>query len=165
MGILDDVIRQLSQGTQGQSGGGAPPSLAVVIQELLVGRQQAGGQPASAQQQGEMPRAAAAAQQAGPGGGAGSGGLADLLAQLQAAGLDDIVKSWVGTGQNKPVQPDDLGDALGKKAVTQMANKAGCSRDDLLTQLSKALPNIIDQLTRDGRVPTQAEVSQRLRGQ
>lgn len=165
MGILDDVIRQLSQGTQGQGGGGAPPSLAVVIQELLVGRQQAGGQPASAQQQGEMPRAGAAAQQAGPGGGAGSGGLADLLAQLQAAGLDDIVKSWVGTGQNKPVQPDDLGDALGKKAVTQMADKAGCSQDDFLTQLSKALPNIIDQLTRDGRVPTQAEVSQRLRGQ
>jgi uncharacterized protein YidB (DUF937 family) len=157
MGLLDDTIRQFTQG-QGASG---TPSLAVVIQELLVGRQQAGGQPSSGQQQAEVPRSGAAAQ----GGGAGAGGLADLLAQLQAAGLDDIVKSWVGTGQNKPVQPEDLGEALGRRNVTQMADKAGCSQDDLLTQLARALPTIIDRLTQDGRVPTQTEVSQRLRGQ
>ena len=87
-----------------------------------------------------------------------------MLAQLQAAGLDDVVKSWVGTGQNKPVQPDELGDALGKKTVTQMADKAGCSQDDLLTQLSKALPGLIDKLTHDGRIPTQQEINQRLTG-
>ena len=130
-----------------------------VFQELLLGRPQAGGQ--SSQQQASIPQASA--QQGGQDAG-NFGGLGGLLAQLQAGGLDDIVKSWVGTGQNKPVQPDELGDALGKRAVTQMADKAGCSQDDLLTQLSKALPGLIDQLTQDGRIPSQQEIKQRLSG-
>lgn len=170
MGILDDVLQQLSQ----QQGKGAAPStggdgsspLVVIFQELLTGMQQDGAQPAPRQQQAEAPQGNIAQRgQQGQGGAAALGGLGGLLAQLQQAGLDDIVRSWVGTGENKPVQPDDLGDALGKKTVTQMADKAGCSPNDLLAQLSKALPGIIDKLTHDGRIPTQQEISQRLRGQ
>jgi uncharacterized protein YidB (DUF937 family) len=156
MGILDDALKQFSQG--GSSAAQQQP-LIVVLQELLVGKPQPGARQASQQQEAEMPQAHSA-----PQGGAGAGGLAGLLAQLQAAGLDDAVRSWVGTGQNKPVQPQDLGDALGKRAVTQMADKAGCSQQDLLSQLAQALPAIIDKLTQNGRVPTQAEINQRLRG-
>lgn len=164
MGFLDDTLRQLTQGS-----GKGSPDLAAVIQEIIVGRSQGGSQASAPQQQAEMPRANASAQAGGQAGAPGSatpasGGLSDLLAQLQAAGLDDIVRSWIGSGQNKPVQPQDLGDALGKRNVTQMADKAGCSQDDLLTQLSKALPTIIDKLTHDGRVPSQTEINQRLRG-
>ncbi len=171
MGILDDVLQQLSQ-QQGRAPGAAPGAspgadgtspLVVIFQELLLGKQQDGAQPAPRQQQAEAPRSDIGQQ--GQEGAAGLGGLGGLLAQLQQAGLDDVVRSWVGTGENKPVQPDALGDALGKKAVTQMADKAGCNSNDLLTQLSKALPGIIDKLTHDGRIPTQQEIGQRLRGQ
>lgn len=157
MGLLDDTLRQLTQG------GNVSQPLMVVFQELLVGKPQPGAQASSPQQQAQTPQAASAQPQQDAG--AGLGGLGGLLAQLQAAGLDDAVKSWISNGQNKPVQPDELGDALGKRTVTQMADKAGCSKDDFLTQLSKALPGLIDKLTHDGRVPNQAEVSQRLRGQ
>jgi uncharacterized protein YidB (DUF937 family) len=157
MGLLDDALKQLTQGAQG---GNANQPLVAVFQELLLGKPQAGNQTAAPQQQASTPQAnAPAGQDAGA-----LGGLGGLLAQLQAGGLDDIVKSWVGTGQNKPVQPDALGDALGKRTVTQMADKAGCSQDDLLTQLSKALPGLIDKLTQDGRIPSQQEVKQRLSG-
>jgi uncharacterized protein YidB (DUF937 family) len=157
MGLLDDALKQLTQGAQG---GNANQPLVAVFQELLLGKPQAGNQTAAPQQQASTPQAnAPAGQDAGA-----LGGLGGLLAQLQAGGLDDIVKSWVGTGQNKPVQPDALGDALGKRTVTQMADKAGCSQDDLLTQLSKALPSLIDKLTQDGRIPSQQEVKQRLSG-
>jgi uncharacterized protein YidB (DUF937 family) len=157
MGLLDDALKQLTQGAQG---GNANQPLVAVFQELLLGKPQAGNQTAAPQQQASTPQAnAPAGQDAGA-----LGGLDGLLAQLQAGGLDDIVKSWVGTGQNKPVQPDALGDALGKRTVTQMADKAGCSQDDLLTQLSKALPGLIDKLTQDGRIPSQQEVKQRLSG-
>jgi uncharacterized protein YidB (DUF937 family) len=156
MGLLDEALKQFTQGGQGSSGN---QPLVAVFQELLLGRQ-AGNQPPQ-QQQGSMPQAS---QGQAAGAAQDIGGLGGLLAQLQAAGLDDVVKSWVGTGQNKPVQPDELGDALGKKAVTQMADKAGCSQDDLLTQLSKALPGLIDKLTHDGRIPTQQEINQRLTG-
>jgi uncharacterized protein YidB (DUF937 family) len=157
MGILDDALKQFTQG----GGNAQQQPLIVVLQELLVGKpQQPGARQASQQQEAEVPQSSSA-----PQGGAGAGGLGGLLAQLQAAGLDDAVRSWIGTGQNKPVQPEDLGDALGKRAVTQMADKAGCSQQDLLSQLAAALPSIIDKLTQDGRVPTQAEINQRLRGQ
>ena len=159
MGLLDEALKQFTQG--GQGGTGNQP-LVAVFQELLLGKQ-AGNQPPQ-QQQASMPRASQAQAGGAAQDAAGLGGLGGLLAQLQAAGLDDVVKSWVGTGQNKPVQPDELGDALGKKTVTQMADKAGCSQDDLLTQLSKALPGLIDKLTHDGRIPTQQEISQRLTG-
>lgn len=171
MGLLDDVLQQLQQQSKGAgaapnaaSGGDGTSPLLVIFQELLTGKPQEGAQPAPRQQQAETPQGNAAAQQ-GQEGAAGLGGLGGLLAQLQQAGLDDIVRSWVGTGENKPVHPDALGDALGKNAVTQMADKAGCNPNDLLTQLSKALPGIIDKLTHDGRVPSQQEISQRLRGQ
>ena len=159
MGLLDEALKQFTQGGQGGQGGTGNQPLIAVFQELLLGKQ-AGNQP-SPQQQASTPQASAS--QAG-GAAQDLGGLGGLLAQLQAAGLDDVVRSWVGTGQNKPVQPDELGDALGKKTVTQMADKAGCSQDDLLTQLSKALPGLIDKLTHDGRIPTQQEINQRLTG-
>jgi uncharacterized protein YidB (DUF937 family) len=157
MGLLDDALKQFTQG--GQAGTGNQP-LVAILQDLLVGQQQPGNQP---QQQASIPQASAPQANAGQDAGA-LGGLGGLLAQLQAAGLDNVVKSWVGTGQNQPVQPDALGDALGKKTVTQMADKAGCSKDDLLAQLSAALPGLIDKLTQNGRIPTQQEVSQRLTG-
>ena len=155
MGLLDEALKQLTQG--GQGGTGNQP-LATILQDLLVGQQQPGNQP---QQQASIPQASAPQANAGQDAGA-LGGLGGLLAQLQAAGLDNVVKSWIGTGQNQPVQPDALGDALGKKTVTQMADKAGCSKDDLLAQLASALPGLIDKLTQNGRIPTQQEVSQRL---
>lgn len=157
MALLDETLRQLSQG------GDVSKPLLGVLQELLVGKPQGAAQAPAAQQQAEAPRANVAQQ--GQGSAAGLGGLGGLLAQLQQAGLDDVVKSWIGTGENKPVHPDQLGNALGKNAVSQMADKAGSSTDDFLAQLSKALPGIIDKLTHDGRIPTPQEIGQRLKGQ
>jgi uncharacterized protein YidB (DUF937 family) len=175
MGILDEVLQQLAQqqgkaagpgagaaqNAGGQNAGQSP--LATIFQDLLTGCQQGADQ--SRQQQAEAPQSNAAARQAQQGGQDGAaalGGLGGLLTALQQAGLDDVVRSWVGNGQNKPVQPDQLGDALGKQTVTQMADKAGCNPNELLSQLAKALPGIIDKLTQDGRVPTQQEVNKRL---
>ena len=162
MGLLDEALKQFTQGNQGAQGNTGNPPLIAVFQELLLGRQPDDQSPQ--QQQASTPRASQAQAGGASQDAAGLGGLGGLLAQLQAAGLDDVVRSWVGTGQNKAVQPDELGDALGKKTVTQMADKCGCSKDDLLTQLSKALPGLIDKLTHDGSIPTQQEVSQRLTG-
>jgi uncharacterized protein YidB (DUF937 family) len=171
MGILDEVLQQLAQ-SQGKGANAAQQApnaagqspLATIFQDLLTGVQQ-GGSPG--QQQAQAPQANTARQaqpqqQGDQDGAAAAGGLGGLLAALQQAGLDDVVRSWIGNGQNKPVQPDQLGDALGKQTVTQMADKAGCNPNDLLAQLSKALPGIIDKLTHDGRVPTQQEVNKRL---
>ena len=88
-----------------------------------------------------------------------SGGLNDILKQLQDAGHGDVAKSWVGTGENKEIDPDDLGSALGADKINALSEQTGMSRDDLLEGLARQLPQFIDQLTPHGRVPTEQEAS------
>ncbi len=91
----------------------------------------------------------------GQGGGAGGGlgGLGGLVSKLQQAGLGDVVGSWVGTGQNLPVQPEQLGRALGPDTISSMAGQLGMNNNDLLGQLSQMLPQVVDKLTPQGQVP------------
>jgi len=99
------------------------------------------------------------------GGAAGSvlsGGLNDLLKQLQQSGHGETANSWVSSGPNKAIAPDDLANALGADQIDSLAAQSGMSRDDLLAGLSQYLPKVIDQLTPDGRLPKENELSDRL---
>ena len=91
-----------------------------------------------------------------------SGGLGDLLKQLQQGGHGETASSWVGRGDNKAIAPGDLANALGADQIDSLASQSGMSRDDLLNGLSKYLPQVIDHLTPDGRLPTENEISGRL---
>lgn len=96
------------------------------------------------------------------GGGAGnvlSGGLSDLLAQFQQSGHGETAKSWVGTGPNSDISPNDLASALGADRIEALAGQSGMSRDELLQGLRQYLPQVVDQLTPNGRVPTEQEAS------
>jgi uncharacterized protein YidB (DUF937 family) len=93
------------------------------------------------------------------GGAAGSvisGGLGDLLKQFQQNGQGDTVNSWVSPGPNKQIAPDDLAKALGADQIATLASQRGLSRDELLAGLSKHLPDVINHLTPDGRLPTES---------
>ncbi len=98
----------------------------------------------------------------GAAGGALSGGLGDLLKQLQQSGLGDTANSWVSNGANKSISPGDLAKALGADQLDQLSSQSGMSRDELLQGLSQYLPQVIDHLTPDGRLPTDSELSGRL---
>ncbi len=91
-----------------------------------------------------------------------SGGLGDLLKQLQQNGQGETANSWVGKGENKPIAPGDLASALGADQIDSLASHSGLSRDDLLSGLSQYLPNVIDHLTPEGRLPTEDELSRRI---
>src|ERR1700716_100166 len=99
------------------------------------------------------------------GGAAGSvisGGLGDLLKQFQQNGQGDTANSWVGKGENKPIAPGDLANALGANQIDSLASQSGLSRDELLKGLSQYLPGVVDHLTPDGRLPTGQELSGRI---
>jgi uncharacterized protein YidB (DUF937 family) len=87
-----------------------------------------------------------------------SGGLNDLLKQLQESGHGEVAKSWVGTGQNHPISPKDLGSALGTDQINSLTSEFGLSSDELLQGLSKYLPQVIDHLTPGGQVPAAHEM-------
>jgi uncharacterized protein YidB (DUF937 family) len=95
----------------------------------------------------------------GAGGNVLSGGLNDLLKQFQQNGQGEVAKSWIGTGPNKSISPNDLATALGADRINTLASFSGMSRDDMLNGLSQQLPDVIDRLTPDGRLPTEQEAA------
>jgi uncharacterized protein YidB (DUF937 family) len=80
------------------------------------------------------------------------GGLAGIVQSFQKNGLGDIVNSWVSTGQNLPVTPDQIKQGLGSDFLSQLAGKAGVSPDAASTQLSSLLPSVIDKVTPNGKI-------------
>lgn len=82
-----------------------------------------------------------------------SGGISGLIQQFTSKGLGDIVSSWVGTGQNLPVTPQQLQSGLGEEQVQAIAAVAGISPDAAKTGLAQVLPQLIDRLTPNGQIP------------
>lgn len=128
MSLLNSVIGALTQSQQG-GGGGQADLLGAVIGMLGQGGGQAGGQ------------------------GGGLGGLAGLVAKMQQSGLGDVANSWVGTGENQAIAPDQLGQVLGGDMISGLTKQLGMNQGDLLGQLSQMLPQVVDKLTPNGRVP------------
>jgi uncharacterized protein YidB (DUF937 family) len=89
-----------------------------------------------------------------------SGGLDKLIKDLQDSGHGRVAQSWVGTGPNQDIAPHDLASALGADTIDALSNQTGLGREDLLAGLSQNLPELIDQLTPDGRLPSAEEASQ-----
>jgi uncharacterized protein YidB (DUF937 family) len=98
----------------------------------------------------------------GAAGGVLSGGLNDLLKQFQQTGQSDVAHSWIGSGPNKAISPNDLASALGADRINTLMAYSGMSRDDLLNGLSEHLPGVVDQLTPNGRLPTEQEAAAHL---
>jgi uncharacterized protein YidB (DUF937 family) len=82
-----------------------------------------------------------------------SGGLQGLLGQLEKSGLDDQVKSWIGMGENKQVSAQQIQSALGDDELTAVAEKAGVSKEEAASGIADKLPQLIDQLSPDGKLP------------
>ena len=82
-----------------------------------------------------------------------SGGLGGLVKQFAAKGLGDVAQSWVSTGKNLPISPDQLQSVLGSDVVKGLASKLGMESNALTSQLSNLLPQAVDKLTPDGKIP------------
>lgn len=87
-------------------------------------------------------------------------GLGGLLDRFRQSGQGKAADTWVGTGPNEPVSPGQVGNALGPNIIKTLAQRSGISEEELLRQLSRALPGIVDRLTPKGRIPTLAELDQ-----
>ena len=185
MGLLD-VLNGMQNGPRGpsnpsaQSGGGMSPMTMAILGLLAwkAVKHLTAGQPGAT----PAPAPGTGANTAPGGGGLGgllqgglggllaggaagsviSGGLGDLLKQLQQNGHGDTANSWVSPGPNKSIAPGDLANALGADQINSLMSQSGLSRDELLSGLSQHLPDVVNHLTPEGRLPTENEVSGRL---
>ncbi len=91
-----------------------------------------------------------------------TGGLAGLVETFKSKGLGEVISSWVSTGKNLPISPDQIKQALGSDKIQQIAEKVGISKDAAMQHLSQLLPQIIDKLTPDGKIPEAGSVGDML---
>ena len=88
-----------------------------------------------------------------------AGGLGNILSQFQQAGLGHVAQSWVSNGPNQPVSPQQLQNVFGEDQVQDMAGQAGMEPGDFLSQLSQHLPNAVNGMTPNGRLPDEGSMS------
>jgi len=132
------------------------------IAEVLGGLNQGGGAPGSPNAQGGA--GGVLGSLGGLLGGAStgsvlSGGLGALIDRFRQNGHGATADSWVGTGPNQPIAPDQLEQAVGPDVLDQLAQHTGLSREDLLSRLTRELPNAVDKMTPQGRLPTEQEAA------
>jgi uncharacterized protein YidB (DUF937 family) len=82
-----------------------------------------------------------------------TGGITGLTQAFNQQGLGDIISSWVGTGTNAAITPDQIQKVLGSDVIQQMAEKTGVSVDTVKAQLAEILPSLIDKATPEGKIP------------
>lgn len=87
-----------------------------------------------------------------PGGFLG-GALGGIVDKFKGAGHGETADSWVGTGPNKPIQPTELEAAIGADTLSSLQQRTGLSRDEILSRLSRDLPDAVDRYTPNGRLP------------
>lgn len=148
MGLLESVLGSVLNGGQSPqkapaapAGGGlggiigalaSNPQLLQVLMGLLMGGQGRGAQ-------------------------AGGGPLGGLVEQFQRAGLGDVLASWIGTGQNRAVSADQLGQVFGQDRLSAFGAQLGMGGGDLARELSQILPGLVDQMTPQGQLPQPGE--------
>jgi len=81
------------------------------------------------------------------------GGVQGIVSQLEKQGLGETVRSWVGTGPNQSISPDQVHQALGPDTLSKLSAQFGISPQDLLQKLSQVLPQAVDKLTPGGTLP------------
>ena len=91
-----------------------------------------------------------------------TGGMMDLVHQFRGAGQADAVDSWVNHGSNKAVSSQELSKVLTEDQMAFLTQRTGLSREELLAGLSERLPQVVDELTPEGRVPTAEEMQRKI---
>lgn len=81
------------------------------------------------------------------------GGLGSLLDKFKGAGLGQQADSWVSTGDNEPIDGEELERALGPEELQKIAEKTGMSVDEVREKLAAGLPEVVNHLTPKGAVP------------
>jgi len=81
-------------------------------------------------------------------------GIRDLVDRFRQVGHGDAADSWVAHGPNREVAPQDLQTAIGSETLEALTKQTGLSREEIISRLTRELPNAVDKYTPDGRLPS-----------
>jgi len=145
-------------------GGSVAKPLIIALFALLASRYFSGksSEQASTPAPEPEPRSPASTPASEPSPGNILNGLGGLIKQFQQKGFGETIDTWVNSGANRDISSGEVSDALGRDVVDELSRRTGLSRDQVVEELSRMLPNAVDKLTPEGRLPTQREMTRLL---
>ena len=81
------------------------------------------------------------------------GGISGGVKLFQEKGLDGIISSWIGTGENLPISSEQIKQVLGSDTLDKISNNTSLPVQNISSDLAQLLPKVIDLLTPNGQVP------------
>lgn len=97
-------------------------------------------------------------------GGGESLDLGGLLSSLQSGGAAEAASSWLGSGENQPLDTGVLAQALDGEKLSNMASHIGLDQGDLLGGLADAIPQLIDKASPNGELLDVGQLLEGLQG-
>lgn len=87
------------------------------------------------------------------------GGVGELLDRFRNTGRKEEVDSWINQGPNRPLQRQHVEEAIDADTIETLSQQTGLSREELIDRLTKDLPEGVDKMTPDGRLPDETDRS------
>ncbi|WP_348524573.1 YidB family protein, partial [Mesorhizobium sp. LNJC394B00] len=82
-----------------------------------------------------------------------------MLDRFRGTGAGSKVDSWVGTGPNEPIQPSEVEAAIDEDTLTSLSMQTGLSREELISRITRDLPEAVSKMTPTGELPVEAPKS------
>ncbi len=73
--------------------------------------------------------------------------LSSIVSNLSNGNLGEVIGSWIGNGENAPIDAEQVTELLGSDKVEAFANELGVNVDSAKQALSDVLPNLVDKVT------------------
>ena len=92
------------------------------------------------------------------------GGVSEVLDKLKKSSIGEQVQSWIGKGENKPVDADQVTQAIGQDQMERIAQQAGTTPEQAAQTMADKLPGMVDKMTPDGQVPDPQSIRDNVAG-
>lgn len=86
-----------------------------------------------------------------------NGGVGAVIRRFQDRGYARQTQSWVSTGSNEDIDPQAVEEVMGRGELAQLARQLGVPQEEVQQGIAEILPEMVNQLTPDGRVPAEAD--------
>ena len=81
-----------------------------------------------------------------------NGGLdiGGILEKMQGGGMADMAQSWLGDGDNQPMEDSNVMDMFGADKISEFASQLGMSESEAVGGLRDAMPEMVNNASSGG---------------
>jgi len=78
--------------------------------------------------------------------------IGSILANMQGSGMADMAKSWLGDGDNEPMEDSHVTEIFGADKIRDFASQLGLSESEAIGGLRDAMPQMVDNASSGGSI-------------